>query len=1727
MKRFKKALAFLMAVIMMIGVVNLPAKEVKAAEEVTLSFNRSGIRAEDYIIYLDGLTADQVNAIGSGGLQFNCINIDGKKSTAYGYNVGGEIAIIAPFNQFNGAESKDAVDRHFLTIPKGCTIGANKEYTVAEDITIFINGANNPTAVDNFVSLGYKSTTVRTSPADYLHYLTGPTAEQLNAIGANGMGHAFKSGDILIDGVAKSGPYFWNLSGQLGFATNYSHIKTGATSSADITEDHTITIRKGTKLGTYTVDRDFTLKVNGKNVEWVNQFDAQPTLSIAQNRTDLLMLKADEIETPLTDVYFEAVNSESVYQYNGVDSEIRMYYSKFGGVYAEVAGMSGKSAPDAGDVITIKGLWRYLGDRKVYDFGITHYSWDGEKWIKGLFVDATDATLSITSVNRTDVLIVSVDKLAVPTGDVLFDAVDESSLYLYNGVAAPGKPTMSKYGGIYLETAGMSGGKTTPSVGDTMTISGLWKYQGDGEIYNFGSNVYEWNGSKWQVYVEKTPLTLTWGAVNAAQDKTGNGTMLSRYLMYPTGPSAEQIANLHNKWITIYVDGVAVPNGAQFYNDNGTLLLLLPYSKIEDGATLAEQLQEHDIVIKAGTIIDTYVVESDYSFYVKQYEIGQKAAPSDLEFTLAWGTEAKAQDGNIRYFIYTTGATAEQSAAMHQKHASIYVDGVEVPNGVEFWNDNGTVLLLFQYTYIESGATTAEAMQPHNIQIKAGTVVGDYTLANDFNFYVNKTEIAEGTLPETPQFTLTWGTGAAQDNSEARYLIYPEGATAEQITAFHQKKATIYIDGEPVENGISFWNDGGKLLMYVRYNKFEDGTATSSSQLERHTVVLKAGTEVGGYVLSQDFVFTVEQSSIVGGTQDILFTLRNSGAAQNNLKRFLLYLDGATVAQMTNMHTKKAVFYLDGIQTTGGSHFYKLSDNDFAFLLYYDDIEAGVTQAEELGEHKITLKRGTQIGDYYVGKTITIAINGKSFSATTPESDAELEKMHLKATVGCGYEANGDYTVVATPSTYLPGVIGETVYKITVNVGSTPCEVSATKTDMGELTFTIPANVLTESFTLTIPTADYTSTDGNYGPITLADYALYVNAYGYNEKGYLASKGADVATTPASGSASGIYVSATDSMTVMGESGKPASRVEDGLSGVYYNGELTDVGLRKTAEGTWFVDLAARSIGAVAGDSVILTGSFAKGTEYIDFATVSLTFNGSSWVVNTGVASLPEKAADISEGSFYEVPANTIINGGAVTGMVLSKSGVYTLRTNIAGAICEREVVLYKDGDINADNVMNVLDLIALKKHSLGLKDLNKSGVLANGLLGADTADNVDTLRAKYIVNYTLKADEELPEIVGQTGSGTYITDVQATYDGTAVYSLADTDNGYQVANDTYEGSNLDYVLDFNVNRDLKILQLTDPQLIDSSQMREAGRLGSSEIEKYKPENFEVNAFRYMRGAIEASNPDVIFITGDLIYGEFDDNGTAFLALVEFMESFQIPWAPIFGNHDNESMKGVVWQCEQLMNAEYCLFNRRHDIGGNCNYSVGIAKNGTLERVMYMMDTNACWDAIDRGEPVTDGVGFTEAQLAWYRNLALAVNDFAGEVVPSFLCYHIPTTEVIKGGYVAGYHDILENQTTFSGNYQIGVDNVAQPGDMGRHEERFKDAYNCAGLLDTMLEVGTDGAFFAHSHRNNISVMYGNVRWTFGLKSSEYDRYPTDLGGVLVNLPSDGSQFTVQQIVVE
>ncbi len=305
-----------------------------------------------------------------------------------------------------------------------------------------------------------------------------------------------------------------------------------------------------------------------------------------------------------------------------------------------------------------------------------------------------------------------------------------------------------------------------------------------------------------------------------------------------------------------------------------------------------------------------------------------------------------------------------------------------------------------------------------------------------------------------------------------------------------------------------------------------------------------------------------------------------------------------------------------------------------------------------------------------------------------------------------------------------------------------------------------------------------------------------------------------------------------------------------------------------------------------------------------------------------------------------------------------------------------------------------------------------------------------------------------------------------------------------------------DFIVEVPAGRDPIVLQLTDTQIIDAGQIR-PGRDG---VDKafWATDQIEERCYNYLTEVINATNPDLILLTGDNVYGEFDDNGSVWTSFVNFMDSFEIPWAPIYGNHDAESKMGVDWQCEQLENAEYCLFDQK-ELTGNGNYSVGIVQGDKLTRVFYMMDTNGYGNASEatlaNGHSVQT-VGFKQDQIDWYTKQIEILKEVSPETKLSF-AYHIQQHSFAeaygKYGFKAGEQsqdiniDLLENKAEGDFGY-IGRDLKGEWDSSNQVYEGFK-------------RMGVDSIFVGHEHCNSASVVYEGIRFQFGQKSSQYDRF--------------------------
>lgn len=325
-----------------------------------------------------------------------------------------------------------------------------------------------------------------------------------------------------------------------------------------------------------------------------------------------------------------------------------------------------------------------------------------------------------------------------------------------------------------------------------------------------------------------------------------------------------------------------------------------------------------------------------------------------------------------------------------------------------------------------------------------------------------------------------------------------------------------------------------------------------------------------------------------------------------------------------------------------------------------------------------------------------------------------------------------------------------------------------------------------------------------------------------------------------------------------------------------------------------------------------------------------------------------------------------------------------------------------------------------------------------------------------------------------------------------------------------------DFALEIPSGRAPRILQITDMQIIDASQCRTSNRLNEREMTYWQPEYIEAQCLNHIRSLVAQTRPDLIFITGDVVYGEFDDSGRILDLFCHFMDSLGIPWTLVFGNHDNECARGVAWQCERYMASEYCIFTPGN-VTGNCNFTIALTQNGAPVRMLYMIDSNGCGNATDPA--VTRACGIYPDQVAWMTATAEGIAKACGRTIPGFACFHIPSREFLEGMSQKGY---LNNTYEFT----IGVESPAVDGDFGCCHQWFGVMDNPPDLASIFHRMGVNGVFAGHKHSINTSIFYKNIRWTFGLKTGQYDHHTTgQIGGTIITLEGTSPEgFTVRHI---
>ena len=262
------------------------------------------------------------------------------------------------------------------------------------------------------------------------------------------------------------------------------------------------------------------------------------------------------------------------------------------------------------------------------------------------------------------------------------------------------------------------------------------------------------------------------------------------------------------------------------------------------------------------------------------------------------------------------------------------------------------------------------------------------------------------------QTTLTVKNAAPQEDADNhRYLIWLDASdvveTSLDVNALWPNN-TVYIDGKAVSSSnsvpdVNYAIDSELLLLTLDYSVFG---ATSATEVGKHTVIIPAGTIIGGTLKTTNDVGVIINNDSITAAEVITFT-ELAYAAQGDRYLFQFQVAGTTV---TDRFWNGNTVYLDGnpiaTTATGNSVHYAPvgNNNEIYFLLYYTSVESGKTTSDSLEKtHTLTILGGTAIGDCILKNTLNYTLNKESITPekpTTADVTVTPTEPHSSGTYG-------------------------------------------------------------------------------------------------------------------------------------------------------------------------------------------------------------------------------------------------------------------------------------------------------------------------------------------------------------------------------------------------------------------------------------------------------------------------------------------------------------------------------------------------------------------------------------------------------------------------------------------------------------------------------------------------------------------------------------------------------
>ena len=388
------------------------------------------------------------------------------------------------------------------------------------------------------------------------------------------------------------------------------------------------------------------------------------------------------------------------------------------------------------------------------------------------------------------------------------------------------------------------------------------------------------------------------------------------------------------------------------------------------------------------------------------------------------------------------------------------------------------------------------------------------------------------------------------------------------------------------------------------------------------------------------------------------------------------------------------------------------------------------------------------------------------------------------------------------------------------------------------------------------------------------------------------------------------------------------------------------------------------------------------------------------------------------------------------------------------------------------------------------------------------------------------------------------VTGKTAEWNATDEYSIQLTDNGFS--------TDKDYVMciEKQPNKEFVILNLTDVQL------------GDGEID-FNAE-FVRRADKTIEELVNKVQPDLITVTGDQGYG----TEKSILYVGNLIDRYGIPWAPVFGNHDNQEDILTTDQQSYLYETAFknCLFksgpnNLATVESGSVaygNYVINIVERDQsankfhVVRSLVFVNSRDGYDyekdeTHEEQKPINSRgyVMLSDKQIAWYKWAVKGVQQYGIDgKVKSTVFLHIPIyafnlafnaafkTNVDPFDYEE-YDKAVKNENALAAYADKSIWNEGYENSVGGRREEICSAPYDDHVLDAIKDFdddpntdffSTDMVVAGHDHVNNFIIEYEGVTMAYGLKTGSGCYYNEDLsGGSVILVRDDGDSIIYHQ----